>query len=116
MGRRLKEPVIRECERCGEKFMTDSSTRRFCSTKCSFFRMMTPERKRQNSIARTKFLLGDTDEAEEARLRIRKNLKVPPDIPHPDKRVLEKNEFVAGDELWEIDGRGIDWERYYGWK
>ena len=116
MGRRLKEPVEKECLKCGSKFTTIQSTKKYCSTKCSFSRLWTTKQRREKSISQRKFMTGDSDQAEEARLRVLKNKKLPPIIPSPYERRLEEHEFSDGEVLWKDDTPGFDWEGYFGWK
>ena len=106
MARRLKQPVEKVCPKCKTTFTTDRP-RQFCNLKCSQSRKWSPEQKQAKSIAKRKAIMADTDEAEEERLRVLKNKRIPPPIVHPDDG-LQPDQFVAGDELWtEVEGR--DW-------
>ena len=114
MVTKLKTPIEKECEKCKTKFTTDNSTRRFCSTACGKSREWTKQQNesRSNKVRQWK----QTDEGEDNSFNILKNKKIPPRIPGPDEPRLQEGQFVDGDELWNVDDRDIDWERYYGWK
>ena len=105
MARKSKPAVEKICPKCETIFITNKP-RQFCSTSCSQSRQWTPEQKQAKSIAKRKAIMADTDEAEEERLRVLKNKKIPPPIIHPGDR-LGPNQFVAGHEVWtEVK----DWE------
>ena len=114
--RKKAQPTEKEkvCPKCQNIFIT-TGRNRFCSNKCAKTRERTVKQRREHS-RKIRIWKHNTDEGEDNSFNILKNKKIPPTIPHPDQPVLERNQFVAGDELWNVDESGTDWEAYYGWK
>ncbi|MCY4039532.1 MAG: hypothetical protein OXF09_08730 [Hyphomicrobiales bacterium] len=99
MGRPCKPPVEKTCPKCGAKFETKSRNQ-YCSSKCAKTREKTAEQRREHSIKIRKW--KQSDAGEDNSYQIRKNKWQPPPIVHPDDPHLEKNQFVAGEELWTV--------------
>ena len=97
MGRRCKPPIKKTCPKCGTEHIKRRAV--YCSRSCANSRKYTEKQKLDKSIAKREAIMADTDEAEEERLRILRNKRIPPTIPHPDEG-LQQGQFVDGDELW----------------
>ena len=99
MGRPCKPPVEKTCPKCGIKFET-KSRREYCSNKCAKARDWTDEKKREQSKKIRKW--KQTNAGEDNSYQIRKDKWNPPPVVHPDDPHLERNQFVAGEELWTV--------------
>lgn len=98
MAKKPKPPVEKECPKCGIKHTRERS--KYCSTKCGNSRVWTDEKKREQSLKIRRW--KQTDEGEDNSFNILKNKKIPPTIPHPEKR-LGPGQFSDGEDLWTID-------------
>lgn len=99
MARKRKDPVVKTCPKCGKEHNKERAV--YCSQECANSRKWTDKQKLDKSIAKRKAIMADTDEAEEERLRVLSNKKVPPPIVHPDDG-LQPNQFSDGEDLWNV--------------
>ena len=102
------QPTEKEkvCPKCGKTFTTDKRNR-FCSNKCAKTRIWTEARKALQSLKTRRW--KQTDEGEENTHHIRKDAEVALPVVSPSQPHLNRNQFVAGDELWTVvDGSDED--------
>ena len=105
MGRKANPVEVKTCEKCGKEHTRPKS--KYCSNQCGLTARWTEARKKVQSVAMKKY--KQTDEGEENTHHIRKDAKVPLPVVHPDQPHLNRNQFVAGDELWTVvDGSDED--------